>query len=109
MGLTLKLLQTDMRDSFAKMSVRIDNIDTKTNSLGTKVSNLDINVNERIDGLSRILDAHAKETAYSFRQIDQRFDQLLQDITTTLSPYCFNIEQMLANHEERITTLESKH
>ncbi len=109
MDLTLKSLQLEMRDSFATISVRIDNVDTKINNLEAKVNKLDINVTERIDNFSCTLDAHVKETAYSFRQIDQRFDRLLQDITTTLSPYLFNIEKMLANHEKRITNLETKH
>ncbi len=124
---TLKSLQTEMRSSASAISLRIDKLDTNMNE---RIDKLDTNLNERIDGISLKLDRHIKETAYQFRNIDERFngidqrfekmdqrfdnldrrfDRLTGDIIDSLSGYFTNIEKMLANHEDRITVLEQKH
>ncbi len=112
MRLTLKSLQTEMRSSFSEMSLLIDKLDATVNA---RIDKLDVNLNERMDGISLKLDRHIKETAYEFRNIDERFnridrrfDRLTGEIIDSLSGYFTNIEKMLANHEDRIITLEQK-
>ena len=105
MRLTLKSLETEMRTSFAE-------------------------VNERTDRILLRLDAHIKDTDFKFREVDRRFDKVDQrfdkmdqrfdemdkklgrfteDIIAGLSPYFINLENMLSNHEARITALENRH
>ena len=94
MKLTLKTQQMEMRTSFSEVHIRIDN-------------------------LSSQLDAHRKETAFNFRQMDKRFEKVDQqfdkldsridklehsinkmpsEIANALSPYLAAIETMLENH-----------
>ncbi len=112
MKLILKSLQTEMHDSFGNMSLRIDNLET--------------NVNERIDKILLSLDSHIKETNYNFRRVDGRFDEMdrrfnemdrrfndmgqyIGEVVIAINSYSSNIENMLANHEARITALEKRH
>lgn len=91
MKLTLASLHTEMKSSFAEVNARTDRI------------------------LLR-LDGHIEDTNFRFREVNERFkevdrcfDELTHEIVAlgqAMSYYATNIEKMLANHEQRITTLE---
>ncbi len=113
MSLTLKSLRTEMRSSFAEMSLRIDNILLK---LGTQSKETDSNfreVDQRFDKLAgdvdRRFDKLTRDVDKLAGDVDRKFDKLTSDIVTSFSPYFSNIEKMLSNHEDRIAILEKRH
>lgn len=130
MKVTLESLQTEMRNSFAGISLRMDQFDNKLDtglsSVNSRIDNLDINVNERIDRILLSLDAHMKETAYNFRNVDERFEQMDQrfeqmdqkfdqkfeifksDTIKIFVHYSKNLEKIIGKHEERIIALEER-
>jgi len=124
MALTLKSLQTDMQNGFAKVNNRIDDTQKEMREGFAKVDGRFTEVNNRIDRILIRLDDHIKETAFNFREVNERFelqmqeigkrfDQLTNDIASGFSRHIDCIEEMIDaqeirinNHEDRIIVLE---
>ncbi len=105
MRLTLKSLQAEMRNSFDDINERADRILLR---LDTHIKETDSNfrrVDQRFDEMGRKFG----EMDRKFGEMDRKFDKLIGDISTSLMPYFSSMDEMLSNHEDRITTLEKRH